>query len=185
MEIWNESRDCTAVALCFTIKLIVSPGLTVTWWIWIDYWFRISYWVKIVSYTYLGIFFHDHLKFHVDTDFTVKRGQKRIHLLRKLNSFSVRPVTLCQLYWEPHVLFFTHVFQLRTETAWLWNPALRDLNSFCKQQILQKAEWVSSLQVKCLCCLQGLIMSDLCTHTFKLFIAFYFTLNSSSNCFLQ
>ena len=46
--------------------------------------------VQIVeSYKYLGTVFDCKLKFHINTESIVKRGQQRIYLLRKLNSFNV------------------------------------------------------------------------------------------------
>lgn len=47
---------------------------------------------RVTSYKYLGTFFDEKLKFDVNTADIVKRGQQRIHLLCKLNSFSVSPV---------------------------------------------------------------------------------------------
>lgn len=41
------------------------------------------------SYKYLGTVFDSQIKFDVNTDAIVKRGQQRIYLLRKLNSFNV------------------------------------------------------------------------------------------------
>ena len=50
----------------------------------------------VTSYKYLGTIFDDHLKYSVNTEAIVKKGQQRIHLLSKLNSFSVRPVIFCR-----------------------------------------------------------------------------------------
>ena len=49
----------------------------------------------VTSYKYLGTIFDDHLKFDVNTEAIVKRGQQRIHLLRKLNSVCQ---SLCRFY---------------------------------------------------------------------------------------
>ena len=69
----------------------------------------------VTSYKYLGTIFDDHLKFDVNTEAIVKRGQQRIHLLRKLNSFSVSPVILCRFYQSfiesPELFFYLLVSQ--------------------------------------------------------------------------
>ncbi|KAF7654596.1 hypothetical protein LDENG_00067420, partial [Lucifuga dentata] len=52
----------------------------------------------VTSYKYLGTVFDDQLKWDHNTDVIMKRGQQRIHLLRKLDSFSVSPVILCRFY---------------------------------------------------------------------------------------
>jgi hypothetical protein len=46
----------------------------------------------------LGTIFDNKLKWDVNTEDIVKRGQQRMHLLRKLNSFSVSSVILCRFY---------------------------------------------------------------------------------------
>ena len=43
----------------------------------------------VQTYKYLGTVFDSQLKFSENTDSIVKRANQRIHLLRKLNSFSV------------------------------------------------------------------------------------------------
>ncbi len=115
--------------------------------------------VEIVSsYKYLGTFFDDHLRFDVNTEFIVKRGQQRIHLLRKLNSFSVRPVILCRFYQafiESLICFsficWFHCLSVKDRNnltsivkscSKIIGVKQRDLSSFCNQQILRKAECI-------------------------------------------
>ena len=50
------------------------------------------------SYKYLGTIFDSQLKFDVNTDTIVKKGQQRIHLLRRLNSFNVSKKIQCLFY---------------------------------------------------------------------------------------
>lgn len=112
--------------------------------------------VEIVSsYKYLGTVFDDHLKFDVNTAALVKRGQQRIYLLRKLNSFSVSCSILSRFYeaFIESLLCFSFI-------CWFNNLSLRDknnlnrivktcskiigvqqrdLNAFCNQQISRKA----------------------------------------------
>ena len=110
----------------------------------------------VTSYKYLGTIFDDHLKFDVNTECIVKRGQQRMHLLRKLNSFSVRPFILCRFYQafiESLICFsficWFHSLTLKDRNSLnsivktcskIIGVKQRDLNSFCNQQILQKAE---------------------------------------------
>ena len=55
--------------------------------------------VEIVdTYKYLGTVFNSQLKFEANTESIVKRGQQRIHLMRKLNSFNVSSTILCNFY---------------------------------------------------------------------------------------
>lgn len=55
--------------------------------------------VEIVdTYKYLGTVFDSKLKFDANTDSIVKRGQQRIHLLRKLKSFNECNKILCMFY---------------------------------------------------------------------------------------
>ncbi len=53
---------------------------------------------RIESYKYLGTVFDSHLKFDINTESIVKRGQQRIHLMRKLNSFNVSVRILSNFY---------------------------------------------------------------------------------------
>ena len=52
----------------------------------------------IDSYKYLGTLFDSQLNFKENTELIVKRGQQRIHLMRKLSSFNVCDTILCNLY---------------------------------------------------------------------------------------
>ena len=54
----------------------------------------------------------DLLKFSFNTEAIVKKGQQRIHLLRTLNSFSVRPVILCCFYQSFIETLVTFLFYL-------------------------------------------------------------------------
>ena len=78
----------------------------------------------VTSYKYLGTIFDDHLKFDVNTEAIVKRGQQRIHLLRKLNSFSVSPVILCRFYQSfiESLLSFSFI-------CWFHSLTVKDRNS--------------------------------------------------------
>ena len=81
--------------------------------------------IEIVSsYKYLGTVFDNQLKFDVNTEALVKRGQQRIHLLRMLNSFSVSPVILCRFYQSFIESLLTYSF-----ICWFNNLSLRDRNS--------------------------------------------------------
>lgn len=55
---------------------------------------------KLWTLIYLGTVFDNQLKFHSNIDSIVKRGQQRIHLLRKLNSFCVSKVILKKFYYS-------------------------------------------------------------------------------------
>ena len=52
----------------------------------------------VESYKYLGTVFDCKLKFHINTESIAKRGQQRIYLLRKLNSFNVSERILSNFY---------------------------------------------------------------------------------------
>ena len=55
--------------------------------------------VQIVdTYKYLGTVFDSHLKFDKNTESLVKRGQQKVYLLRKINSFNVSKTILCTVY---------------------------------------------------------------------------------------
>ena len=85
----------------------------------------------------------------------MKRGQQRIHLLRKLNSFSVSPVILCRFYQSfiESLLSFSFICWFHSLTvkdrnslnsivnicSKITGVKQRDLNYFCNRQIIKKA----------------------------------------------
>lgn len=74
--------------------------------------------VEIVeTYKYLGTMFYSQLKFHKNTECIVKRGQQRIHSLRKLNSFKVCNKILCMFYQSFIESLLTLKLQKKTKTA--------------------------------------------------------------------
>ena len=55
--------------------------------------------VQIVdTYKYLGTVFDSHLKFDKNIESLAKRGQQKIYLLRRINSFKVSKTILCTVY---------------------------------------------------------------------------------------
>jgi hypothetical protein len=112
--------------------------------------------VEIVeTFKYLGTVFDNKLKFDVNTEHIVKRGQQRVYLLRKLNSFSVSPVILCRFYQSfiESLLSFSFICWFRSLSVHDRNSLTsivnvcskiigvrqRDLSSFCDQQTIRKA----------------------------------------------
>lgn len=79
---------------------------------------------RVPVYKYLGTFFDEKLKFDVNTADILKRGQQRVHLLRKLNSFSVSPVIMCRFYQSfiESLLCFSFI-------CWFPSLTLKDKNS--------------------------------------------------------
>lgn len=112
--------------------------------------------VEIVSsYKYLGTVFDEHLRFDLNSATIVKKGQQRIHLLRRLNTFSVSSVILGRFYQS-----FIESLLNFSSICWFHNLSIkdrnslnnivkicskiigvkqRDLNVLCNQQILRKA----------------------------------------------
>lgn len=81
--------------------------------------------VEIVdSYKYLGTIFDSELKFHINTETIVKKGQQRIHLLRKLNSFSVSKTILRNFYQSFIESLLTFSF-----LCWFNSLSVKDKNS--------------------------------------------------------
>ncbi len=115
---------------------------------------------RVSSYKYLVTFFDETLKFDVNTADIVKRGQQRIHLLCKLNSFSVSPDILCRFYqsfiesllcfsficWFPNLTLRdkNSLHNIIKTCSKITGVKLRDLASFCDQQTLWKAEHILS-----------------------------------------
>jgi hypothetical protein len=118
--------------------------------------------VEIVStYKYLGTVFDHQLKWDANTDFVVKRGQQRLYLLRKLNSFSVSSVILTRFYQSfiESLLTFSFVCWFNNLSVKDRNSLVsivnisskiigerqRDLGSFCDRQIIRKAASIMSI----------------------------------------
>ena len=110
-------------------------------------------------YKYLGTIYYDHLKFVVNTEAFVKRGQQRIHLLHKLNSLSVGPVIFCCFYKSfieslLRCSFICCFHSLTVKERNSLNSIVNicsdhpvkhwDLGYFCNRQIFQKAAGVSA-----------------------------------------
>jgi hypothetical protein len=111
--------------------------------------------VEIVdTFKYLGTIFDNKLKFDANTENIVKRGQQRVYLLRKLNSFSVSPVILCRFYQSfiESLLSFSFICWFRSLSVHDRNSLSsivnvcskiigvkqRDLSSLCDQQTIRK-----------------------------------------------
>lgn len=81
--------------------------------------------VQIVdTYKYLGTVFDSQLKFDVNTESVVKRGQQRIYLMRKLNSFCVCDTILCNFYQSFIESLLTFSF-----ICWFNGLSVKDKNS--------------------------------------------------------
>ena len=113
---------------------------------------------KVSSYKYLGTTFEDTLKWDLNTEFVLKKGYQRLHLLRKLRSFNVDSNILKLFYssFIESVLTFSFI-------CWFFNLTLkqknslrkivnlsskiicedvRSLSAFCNQQVLHKAKCI-------------------------------------------
>ena len=112
--------------------------------------------VEIVeNFKYLGTVFDSKLKWDVNTEHIVTRGQQRVYLLRKLNSFSVSSVILSRFYQSfiESLLSFSFICWFRNLSVHDRNSLTaivnvcskiigvrqRDLGTFCDQQIYKKA----------------------------------------------
>lgn len=117
--------------------------------------------VEIVeTYKYLGTMFDSNLRFDKNTESIIKRGQQRIHLMRKLNSFNVSQRILCYFYHSFIESLLTFSF-----TCWFYGLSVRDknrlnsivricskiigaqltdLSTLWKKRVLQKARQVMS-----------------------------------------
>lgn len=81
--------------------------------------------VEIVnSYKYLGTIFNSQLMFDTNTESTVKRGQQRNHLMRRLNSCNVSKNILCDFYHSFIKSLLTFSF-----ICWFNELSLKDKNS--------------------------------------------------------
>ena len=76
------------------------------------------------KYKYLGTVFDSRLKFDINTESIVKRGQQRIHLMRKLNSFSVAEKILSNFYCS-----FIESLLSFSSVCWFNSLSLKDKNS--------------------------------------------------------
>ena len=117
--------------------------------------------VEIVqTYTYLGTVFDDKLTWDKNTDVITKKGQQRMHLLRKLRSFSVNDNILSTFYrsFIESVLCFSFIcyfFNLNVKNKNSLNRIVnvcskicgrqqRGLDMFCRQQISRKVRCILS-----------------------------------------
>ena len=78
----------------------------------------------VESYKYLGTVFDSRLKFDINTESIVKRGQQRIHLMRKLNSFSVAEKILSNFYCS-----FIESLLTFSSVCWFNSLSMKDRNS--------------------------------------------------------
>ena len=118
--------------------------------------------VEIVdTYKYLGTIFDCRLKWDVNTEAIVKRGQQRMYLLRKLSSFGVGSVILSRFYQSfiESVLTFSFICWFRHLTirdrnslnnivkvcSKITGMKQRDLGSFCDKQTVSKAARILSI----------------------------------------
>ena len=79
---------------------------------------------RVESYKYLGTVFDSHLKFDINTESIVKRGQQRIHLMRKLNSFNVTERILSNFYCS-----FIESLLTFSSVCWFNSLSIKDKNS--------------------------------------------------------
>ncbi len=117
--------------------------------------------VEVVeTYKYLGTAFDSQLKFDKNIESIVKRGQQRIHLLRKLNSFNVCNKILCMFYqtFIESILTFSFIcwfgglsvkdknslFSIVKVCSKIIGVQQRDLNSLWERQVVQKAKGIVS-----------------------------------------
>ncbi len=107
--------------------------------------------VEIVdNYKFLGTVLDSQLKFDANTESTVKQGQQRIHLLRKLNSFKVSDMTLNLFYQSFIESLLTFSF-----ICWFNGLSMKDRNSLngivkvCSKIIGVLLRDPCSLQEKC------------------------------------
>ena len=113
--------------------------------------------VEIVdNYKYLGTEFDSKLDFHINTESIAKRGQQRVHLLRKWRSFGVckRILTNCYSSFIESLLTFSFVCwfgKLFVKDKNILNGVVnicskiigaqqRDLSSLWRRRVVQKAE---------------------------------------------
>lgn len=83
------------------------------------------------TYKYMGTMFDCHLKWDVNTEQIIKRGQQRVYLLRKLNSFSVSPVILSSFYQS-----FIESMLSFSCMCWFRSLSIQDKNSLCSIVII-------------------------------------------------
>ena len=79
---------------------------------------------SVESYKYLGTVFDSQLKFDINTESIVKRGQQRIHLMRRLNSFNVSERILRNFYCS-----FIESLLTFSSVCWFNGLSIKDKNS--------------------------------------------------------
>ena len=81
----------------------------------------------VKTYKYLGTTFDDKLTWNENTEIIAKKGQQRVYLLRKLNSFSVNETILSTFYrsFIESVICFSFV-------CWFYNLNVKNRNSLLK-----------------------------------------------------
>ncbi len=101
--------------------------------------------VEIVdNYKYLGTVLDSHLKFDANTDTIVKRGQQRIHLLRKLNSLNVCNAVLCAFYQSFIESLLTFSF-----VCWSWSGlSMRDRNRKRLNNVVEVRSKIIGIQLR-------------------------------------
>jgi hypothetical protein len=129
----------------------------------------------VESFKYLGTVFDNKLKWDVNTEDIVKRGQQRMYLLRKLNSFSVSSVILCRFYQSfiESLISFSFICWFRNLSVHDRNSLTgivnlcskitgvkqRDLESFCDKQTIRKAASILGISDHVLACEFALLKS--------------------------
>lgn len=114
----------------------------------------------VESYKYLGTVIDSKLRFDLNTDAIVKRGNQRVYLLRKLNSFNVNKNILNNFYCSFIESLFTFSFICWFKSLSLVDKnrlqkivkicskiigiKLRDLSSLYEEQVLRKAKCILS-----------------------------------------
>ncbi len=89
---------------------------------------------------YLGTMFDSKLKFDTNTESIVKRGQQRIHLLRKLNSFNVSKSILCSFYHSFIESLLTFSF-----ICWFYGLSVKEKNNL--SSIVKSCSKIIGLQL--------------------------------------
>ncbi|KAJ0066452.1 hypothetical protein NL108_013223 [Boleophthalmus pectinirostris] len=93
------------------------------------------------SYKYLGTVFDSSLRFDKNTEHIVKRGQQRVHLMRKLSSFNVSSNILNNFYHSYIESLMTFSF-----ICWFYGLSVKDKNSL--NQIVKVCSKISGVQME-------------------------------------
>ena len=104
--------------------------------------------------------FDSKLKFDVNTENIMKKGQQRIHLLRRLNSFNVRKETMCMFYQSfiESILTFSFIcwfgglsikdknclYNIVKVCSKIIGIRQRDLSSLWERQVIKRARGIIS-----------------------------------------